>query len=156
MKVYRVSELWGLMYELGNRVGESWRLRYELEKQTRKPSSPDCAYKASSEPDFYPACRQPAEYCETQPASTGTYELRLYWLCRQHAALEDAEEEWGESISDLLEWERVLEEARKAKTKEEIIALFEGKCDDMRRLCNEFAAYADSLKYTGKGKHPLE
>ncbi len=23
------------------------------------------------------------------------YELRLYWLCRQHADLKDAEEEWG-------------------------------------------------------------
>jgi hypothetical protein len=89
-------------------------------------------------------------------ASTGTYELRLYWLCRQHAALDHAEEEWGESIGDLLEWERALEEARKATAKEEIIVLLEGKRNEMRRLCNEFAAYADSLKYTGKGKHPLE
>ena len=156
MKGHRASELWGMMYELGNRVGESWRLRYELEKQTEKPEVRRCAYKATGEPSPYPACGQPAEYCETQPVSSGIYKLRLYWLCRQHAALEDAEEEWGDSISDLLEWERALEEARKAKTKEEIIALFEGKCDDMRRLCNEFAAYADSLKYTGKGKHPLE
>jgi len=156
VKAHRVGELWGLMYELGNRVGESWRLRYEREKQAEKPGVRTCDYKASGEPDLYPACGQPAEYWVTEPVSSGTYELRLYWLCRQHAELRDAEEEWGDRISDLLEWERVLEEARKAKTKEEILALLERKCEERQRLCNEFAAYADSLKYTGKGKHPLE
>jgi hypothetical protein len=156
VNVHRVSELWGLMYELGNRVGESWRLRYELEKQAEEPEVRRCAYKATGEPGPYLACGQPAEYCETQPASTGTYELRLYWLCRQHAELRDAEEEWGDSISDLLEWERALEEARKAETKEEIVTLLEVKCDELRRLCHEFVAYVDSIKYTGKGKHPLE
>jgi hypothetical protein len=78
------------------------------------------------------------------------------WLCRQHAALEDAEEEGGHSISDLLERERVLEEARKAKTKEEIVTLLEKGCEERRRLCGEFAAYVDSVRYTGKGKYPLE
>ena len=156
MNVHRVSELWGLMYELGNRVGESWRLRYELEKRAERPDIPTCAYKASGEPSPYPLCAQPAEYCETQPVSSGSHELRLYWLCRQHAALKDAEEEWGDSISDLLEWERVLDQAREAETKEEIVALLERKREALRTLCDEFAAYVDSLKYTGKGKHPLE
>src|SRR5215212_7032855 len=137
------------MYELGNRVGESWRLRYEREKQAEKPGVRTCDYKESGEPDLYPACGQPAEYWVTEPVSSGTYELRLYWICRQHAELRDAEEEWGDRISDLLEWERVLEEARKEKTKEEILALLERKCEERQRLCNEFAAYADSLKYTG-------
>ena len=154
--MHRAGKLWGLMYEIGNRMGESWRYRYELEKRAEKPARQTCAYKASEEPDLYPACGQPAEYCETQPVSSDTYELRLYWLCRQHAALEDAEEEWDDSISDLLEWERVLEQAREVETKEEIVALLERKCDKLRRLCDEFAAYVDSLKYTGKGKHPLE
>ena len=95
MDVHRMSEFWGLMYELGNRVGESWRLRYALEKQTEKPDTPNCAYKASGEPGPYPLCAQPAEYGETQPVSSGSHELRVYWLCRQHAALKDAEEEWG-------------------------------------------------------------
>ena len=63
MNVHRVSELWGLMYELGNRVGESWRLRYALEKQTEKPDTQNCAYMASGEPGPYPLCAQPAEYC---------------------------------------------------------------------------------------------
>jgi hypothetical protein len=156
VNVQRVSELWGLMYKLGKRVGESWRLRYELEKQIEKPGARTCAYKASGEPGLYPACGQPAEYCETQPVSSGTDEQRLFWLCRQHAVLKDAEEEWGDSISDLLEWERVLYQAREVETKEEIVALLERKCDKLRRLCDEFAAYVDSLKYTGKGKHPLE
>ena len=156
MNVHRVGELWGLMHELGKRVGESWRLRYEREKQTEKPDNPKCAYKATSQPDPYPACGHPAEYCETEPVSTNTYELRLYWLCRQHAELKDAEEEWGDSISNLLEWERVLDEARKVETKEEIVALLERKCNVLRRLCDEFAAYVDSIKYTGEGKHPLE
>lgn len=156
MNVHRVSELWGLMYELGNRVGESWRLRYALEKQTEKPDTPNCAYKASGEPGPYPLCAQPAEYCETQPVSSGTHELRLYWLCRQHADLKDAEEEWGDSISDLLEWERVLSQAREVETKEEIVALLERKCEERRGLCDEFAAYVDSVRYTGEGKHPRE
>jgi hypothetical protein len=156
VKAHRVSELWGLMYELGNRVGESWRLKYELEKQAEKAGARMCAYKASGGPNPYPLCGQPAEYCETQPVSTDMDELRLYWLYRQHAELEDAEEEWDDSISDLLEWERVLYQAREVETKEEIVALLERKCDKLRRLCDEFAAYVDSLKYTGKGKHPLE
>ena len=96
MKGHRMSELWGLMYELGNRVGESWHLRYELEKQTKKAGACMCAYKASGEPDPYPACAQPAECCVTEPVSTDdARDLRLYWLCRQHAELEDAEEGWG-------------------------------------------------------------
>ena len=91
-----MSELWGLMYELGNRVGESWRLRYKLEKQTKKAGAHMCAHKARGEPGPYPACGQSAEYCVTEPISTDdTRELRLYWLCRQHAELEDAEEGWG-------------------------------------------------------------
>ena len=77
-------------------------------------------------------------------------------LKRQHAELKDAEEEWGDSISDLLEWERVLDLAREMETKEEIVALLERKWNELRRLCNEFAAYVDSIKYTGEGKHPLE
>ena len=156
VKVHRVSELWGMMYELGNRMGESWRLRYELEKQAEKPEVRRCAYEASGELGPYPACGQPAEYCETQPISTDTYELGLYWLCRQHAELEEAEEEWGDSISNLLEWEWILGQARQVETKEEIVTLIERKCDELRGLSNEFAAYVDSLKYTGKGKHPLE
>jgi hypothetical protein len=155
MSGYRVGELWGLMYELGSRVGESWRLRHQLEKQAKKPDVPKCAYKASGESDLYPACGQPAEYCETQPLSTGTDELRLYWICRQHAELEDAEKEWGDSIGDLLEWERVLHQARQAKTREEIVDLLEKGCEERRRLCDEFAAYVDSMRYTGKGEHPL-
>src|SRR5215216_1568254 len=55
VKGYRVSELWGLMYELGNRAGESWRLRYELEKQVEKPGARTCAYKARGEPGPSPA-----------------------------------------------------------------------------------------------------
>ena len=156
MSVHRVGELWGLVYQLGKRMGKSWHLRYELEKQTEKPGVPKCAYKATGEPDTYPACGQPAEYCETEPVSTNTYDLRLLWLCRQHAELADAEEEWGDSISDLLEWERVLDEARNVETKQEIVALLERKCDELQRLCSEFAAYVDSMRYTGKGKHPLE
>jgi hypothetical protein len=143
------------MYELGNQVGESWRLAYQLDKQARKPSGPKCAYKATGELDACPACGRPAEYCETQSVSTDPYELRLYWLCRQHAELRDAEEEWGDHISDLLEWERVLDEACKAETREEIVALLEKKCSERRRLCDEFAAYVDSMRYTGKGKRPL-
>ena len=99
MNVYRVGELWRRMYELGNQVGESWRLAYELEKQAGKSDAPECAHKATGEPCSYPACGRPAEYCETQPVSTGSYELRLYWLCRQHAELRDAEEEWGDHIA---------------------------------------------------------
>ena len=156
MNVHRVSELWGLMYELGNRVGESWRLRYALEKQAERPGKPKCTYKASDEADAYPACGQPAEYCETEPISTGTYDLRLYWLCRQHAELEDAEKEWGDSISDLLEWELILDEARNIETQEEIVDLLERKCEERRGLCDEFVAYVDSVRYTGEGKHPLE
>jgi hypothetical protein len=143
------------MYQLGNRVRESLRLRFELEKQTKKPDVPKCAYKASGEPEPYSACGQLAEYCETEPVSADTYELRLYWICRQHAELEDAEKEWGDNISDLLEWELVLDEARNVESQEEIVALLERKCDELQRLCNEFAAYVDSLRYTGKGKHPL-
>ena len=155
MNVYRVGELWRRMYELGNQVGESWRLAYELEKQAGKSDVPECAHNATGEPCSYPACGRPAEYCETQPVSTNSYELRLYWLCRQHAELRDAEEEWGDRISDLLEWERVLDQARKAGTQEEIVTLLEKKCGERRRLCDEFAAYVDSMRYTGKGKHPL-
>jgi hypothetical protein len=155
LSVHRVGELWGLMYELGNRVGEFWRLRFELEKQTKKPDAPKCAHKASGEPKPYPACGQPAEYCATEPVSTDTHELRLYWICRQHAELEDAEKEWGDSISDLLEWELVLDEARNMETQEEIVDLLQRKCNELQRLCNEFAAYVDSMRYTGKGKHPL-
>ena len=154
--MHRVGELWALVYQLGKRVGKSWLLRYALEKQAERPGKPKCTYKASGEPDLYPACGQPAEYCETQPLSAGTYELRLYWICRQHAELEDAEKEWGDSISDLLEWELVLDEARNMETQEEIVGLLERKCDELQRLCNEFAAYVDSMRYTGKGKHPLE
>ncbi len=155
MKGHRVSELWGLMYELGNRVGESWRFRYEVEKQAKKPEARTCAYETSGESDSYPLCAQPAEYCETEPVSADTNELSLYWLCRQHAELEDAEEEWADSISDLLEWERVLDQAHEVETKGEIVALLERKCGERRRLCDEFAAYVDSVRYTGKGKHPL-
>ena len=151
VNVQRVSELWGLMYKLGNRVGESWRLRYELEKQAEKPGARTCSYKASGEPGPYPACEQPAEYCETKPVSTDTNELSLSWLCRQHAVLENAEEEWGDSISDLLEWELVLDEARKVETREKVVALLERKCDELRSLCDEYAAYVDSMRYTGKG-----
>ena len=151
----RVGELWALVYQLGKRVSRSWHLKYELEKQAERPGKPKCAYKASGEADAYPACGQPAEYCETEPISTGTYDLRLYWLCRQHAELEDAEKEWGDSISDLLEWELVLDEARNMETQEEIVDLLERKCDELQRLCDEFAAYVDSMRYTGKGKHPL-
>ena len=151
----RVGELWALVYQLGKRVGKSWLLRYALEKQAERPGKPKCTYKASDEADAYPACGQPAEYCETEPISTGTYDLRLYWLCRQHAELEDAEKERGDSISDLLEWELVLDEARNMETQEEIVDLLERKCDELQRLCNEFAAYVDSMRYTGKGKHPL-
>jgi hypothetical protein len=151
----RVGELWGLVYQLGKRVGKSWHLRYALEKQAERPGKPKCTYKANDEADTYPACGQPAEYCETEPISTGTYDLSLYWLCRQHAELEDAEKEWGDSISDLLEWELVLDEARNMETQEEIVDLLETKCDELQRLCNEFAAYVDSMRYTGKGKHPL-
>jgi hypothetical protein len=150
-----MGELWGLVYQLGKRVSKSWHLSYELEKQAEKPGKPKCTYKASDEADAYPACGQPAEYCETEPVSTGTYDLRLYWLCRQHAELEDAEKEWGDSISDLLEWELTLDEARNMETQEEIVDLLEGKCNELQRLCNEFAAYVDSMRYTGKGKHPL-
>ena len=156
MKVHRAGKLWGLVYELGIRVGEAWRFRYELEKQVKKPGAWTCAYKASGELGPYPLCGQPAEYCETQPVSGGTHELRLYWLCRQHADLKDAEEEWGDSISDLLQWERVLDQAREVETKEEIVALLKRKCDKRRRLCDEFAAYVDSVRYMGKGEHPLE
>ena len=155
MSGHRVSKLWALVCQLGKRMGKSWHLRYELEKQAEKPGKPTCTYKASDEVDAYPACGQPAEYLETEPVSTGTYDLRLYWLCRQHAELEDAEKEWGDSISDLLEWELVLDEARNVESQEEIVALLERKCDELQRLCNEFAAYVDSLRYTGKGKHPL-
>lgn len=155
LNVHRVGELWGLMYELGNRVGESWRLRFEFEKQTKKPDVPKCAHKASGELEPYPACGQPAEYCATEPVSTDSHELRIYWICRQHAELEDAEKEWGDSISDLLEWELVLDEARNMETQEEIVDLLERKCNELQRLCNEFAAYVDSMRYTGKGKHPL-
>ena len=154
--MHRVGELWGLMYELGNRMGKSWRLRFELEKQTKKPDVPKCAHKASGELELYSVCGQPAEYCATEPVSTDTHELRLYWICRQHAELEDAEKEWGDSISDLLEWELILDEARNIETQEEIVGLLERKCDELQRLCNEFAAYVDSMRYTGKGKHPLE
>ncbi len=77
------------------------------------------------------------------------------WLCRQHAQLEDAEEARGNRISDLLEWKRVLDQAHEVETKEEIVAPLKTKCDELRRLCGEFAAYVDSLKYTGKGKHPF-
>jgi hypothetical protein len=156
MNVHRVSELWGLMHELGERVGESWRLRYELEKQAEEPEVRRCAYKATGQPGPYPVCGQPAEYCETEPVPTNTNKLRLYWLCRQHAELADAEEEWGDRISDLLAWERVLDEAGKVETKEEIVALLERKCNELRRLCDEFAAYVDSNKYTSEGKHPLQ
>jgi hypothetical protein len=156
MSGYRVGELWTFVYQLGKRMGKFWHLRYELEKQAENPGKPKCTYKASGEPDASPACGQPAEYCETEPVSTGTYDLRLYWLCRQHAELEDAEEGWADSISVLLEWERVLYEARKVETKEKIVALLERKCDELRRLCDEYAAYVDSMRYTGKGKHPLE
>jgi hypothetical protein len=151
----RMGELWGLVYQLGKRVSKSWHLKYKLEKQAEKPGKPKCTYKASDEAYASPACGQPAEYCETEPVSTGTYDLRLYWLCRQHAELEDAEKEWGDSISDLLEWELVLDEARNMETQEEIVDLLEGKCNELQRLCNEFAAYVDSMRYTGKGKHPL-
>jgi hypothetical protein len=151
----RVGELWGLVYQLGKRVSRSWHLKYELEKQAEKLGEPKCTYKATDKADAYPACGQPAEYCETEPVSTSTYDLRLYWLCRQHAELEDAEKEWGDSISDLLEWELVLDEARNMETQEEIVDLLERKCDELQRLCNEFAAYVDSMRYTGKGKHPL-
>ena len=145
-----------MMYELGNRVGESWRLRYELEKQAEKqPGIPKCAYKATGELGPCPGCGRPAEYCETQPVSTDTYELLLYWLCRQHAELKDAEEEWEDSISDLLEWEQILEESHDLETKEEVVALLERKCDELRGRCDRFAAYVDSLKYTGEGKHPV-
>src|SRR5215212_1757566 len=116
LNVHRVGELWGLMYELGNRMGKSWRRRFELEKQTKKPSVPKCAHKASGELEPYSACGQPAEYCATEPVSTDSHELRIYWICRQHAELEDAEKEWGDSISDLLEWELVLDEARNMET----------------------------------------
>lgn len=116
VNVHRAGKLWELMYELGNRVGESWRLRYELEKQSKKAGARTCAYKASGEPSPYLACGQPAECCLTEPVSTDTHELRLYWICRQHAELEDAEKEWGDSISDLLEWELVLDEARNMET----------------------------------------
>jgi hypothetical protein len=151
----RVGELWALVYQLGKRVSKSWHLTYELEKQAERPGKPKCTYKASGEADAYPACGQAAEYCETEPISTGTYDLRLYWLCRQHAELEDAEKEWEDSISDLLEWELVLDEARNMETQEEIVDLLERKCDELQSLCNEFAAYVDSMRYTGKGKHPL-
>ena len=156
MNVHRVSEWWGMMYELGNRVGKSWRLSYELEKQAEKqPDIPKCTYKATGEPRPGPECESPAEYCETQPISTDAYELHLYWLCRQHAGLKDAEEEWGDSIGNLLEWEQVLEETRDLETKEEVVTLLERKCDELRGLCEQFAAYVDSIKYTGEGEHPL-
>jgi hypothetical protein len=145
-----------MMFELGNRVGETWRLRHELEKQVEKqPGIPKCDYDASGEPGPRPGCERPVEYCEMQPVSTDTYELRLYSLCRLHAQLKDAEEEWGDSICDLLEWEQVLEESRELETKEEVVALLERKCDVLRVLCDQFAAYVDSVKYTGKGEHPL-
>jgi hypothetical protein len=156
MSGHRVSKLWALVCQLGKRMGKSWHLGYELEKQAEKPGKPKCTYKASDQPDAYPACGQPAEYCETEPVSLGTYDLRLHWVCRQHAELKDAEEQWGDSISDLLEWEWVLEEARKVETRDKIVALLERKCDELRRLCDEYAAYVDSMRYTGKGKHPLE
>jgi hypothetical protein len=155
LNVHCMGELGGLMYELGNRVCESWRLGSEVEKQTKKPDVPKCAHKATGELESYPACGQPAEYCETEPVSTDTHELRLYWICPQHAELKDAEKEWEDSISDLLEWELVLDEARNVQTQEEIVDLLERKCDELQRLCNEFAAYVDSMRYTGKGKHPL-
>src|ERR671916_1268420 len=148
MRGHRVGELWGLVYQLGKRMGKSWHLRHELEKQAEEPGKPKCTYKVSGEPDAYPGCGQPAEYCETEPVSTGTYNLRLYWLCRQHAELEDAEEGWADSISVLLEWERVLYEAREVETKEEIVALIERGCEERRRLCDEFAAYVDRMRYT--------
>ena len=153
---YGVGKLWALLYHLGKCVGKFWHSRYELEKQAEKPGKPKCTYKASGEPDAYPACGQPAEYCETELVSLGTYDLRLHWVCCQHAELKDAEEQWGDSISDLLEWERVLEEARNAETREKIGILLERKCDELRRLCDEYVAYVDSMRYTGKGKYPLE
>ena len=156
MDVYRMGELWRQVYEFGNRVGESWRHRYELGKQADRAVAPKCAYRPDTGPDPYTSCELPVEYCETEPVSADTYELRLYWLCRQHAQLRDAEEEWGDNISDLLEWERMLDEARKAETKEGIITLLQRRCDERRRLCDEFAAYVDSMRYTGEGKHPLE
>src|ERR671912_2489397 len=64
LNIHIVGELWGLMYQLGNRVRESLRLKFELKKQTKKPDVPKCAYKASGKPEPYSACGQPAEYCE--------------------------------------------------------------------------------------------
>ena len=156
MNGHRVSELWGIVYKLGKGVGESWRLRYGLDKQAEKHQGiPKCTYKATGEPSPGPECQRSADYCETQPVSADAYELHLYWLCRQHADLKDAEEEWGDSIGDLLEWEQVLEKTRDLETKEEVVTLLERKCDELRGLCDRFAAYVDSIKYTGEGEHPL-
>ena len=62
----------------------------------------------------------------------------------------------GDSISDLLEWERVLSQAREVETKEKIVALLERKCEERRGLCDEFAAYVDSVRYTGEGSEFYE
>ena len=157
MDVYRVGELWRLMHKFGNRIGESWRFRDELDKQeAQELDASKPGYETPSEYCSYLACRQPADQCETQPVSRDAYELRLYWLCRQHAELKDAEKEWEDSISDLFEWEQVLDEALRARTKEEVVGLLQKRCGEQWRLSNEFAAYADSLRYTGQGKHPLE
>ena len=157
MDIHGMGELWHRVYELGNQVGQSWRLRYDLGKQAEKSDGPKCVYNATGQPGSHPICEQPAEYCQTEPVSSETQgPRRLYWFCRQHAELRDAEEKWGDYISDLLEWERVLDKAQEKETKEEIVALLEKRCGERRGLCDEFAAYIDSLRYLGKGKHPLK
>jgi hypothetical protein len=94
MSGHRVGELWGLVYQLGKRMGKSWHLRHKLEKQAEEPGKPKCTYKATGEPDAYPGCGQPAEYCETEPVSTGTYEkeeagVNNYHVLSNHEQLRD-------------------------------------------------------------------
>ena len=156
MNIYPGAELWRRVYELGNQVGELWRLKHRSVKRTEKPSFPRCAYKTTDQPHGYPPCGRPAEHCETEPP-TSIYmdDPRPYWLCRHHAKLRNAEEEWGNRIINLIEWEQAFDEARRVKTKEEVIAFIKRRCDERRRLCDEFAAYIDSVRYAGQGEHPL-
>ena len=74
-------------------MGKSWHLRHKLEKQAEKPGKPKCTYKASDQPEAYTACGQPAEYCETEPVWTGTYEkeasVNNYHVLSNHEQLRD-------------------------------------------------------------------
>ncbi len=123
----------------------------DLEKARRELDAlpPQCAwrgYSGSEEPCGADAIHFGFGYAnDAFPESGGSY----VYLCRKHAALEQATMEAAEAASnpcDDLHWEHLLNRAREAESAEDVVALIEREAHIAELLSKARAAYISRLE----------